>query len=595
MKRSSRKSRARIEADPGRGSQIDWSSVPGIDPGKLATGQYKFSSPSENRAQERISHRELGFVAFSLREPGGRWLPVRLWDFTSISFGVTYEQADGSWPAPAGLGGIARPEAAEGREAGPDPGSADAAGAPGLRPGDEVQIRVRISPDAEFETWCEVRNLLRVRDGVRIGLRRLDVNFPQAIDIDRRAAFRLPLAPSLSLKARIRHPFLYGHWSALAVSDINRHMGLSFVCADPAILLFEGMEIRIHFELARHRRSALLARVTWVHATGADQVRFGVACMDMPWDLHNGIGDYLLFSRQWTPGRLREAGFLARQVKSRLRFRCAKTMDDYAEVLHLRRDAYVGAGKKPKGTRPEEMAAPLDGHSRILMALHDGKLVGSVAFAFPGSEEEILDSEAGFPGRKFPVRIPPKTSLIEASFLCIDEEYRGTDLLQGLFEHGVKHFLISDRYWLLTSAVGDMLPIFERIGFASLGASHRHPGLGNPEHHLILAHRDAFLMGKGMNLLLWNSLFGDLVSHLRDRKLIKVAGPKALLLRAKLLFGPLAKRLLDRRAARAFGRHLERLRLESARSRPDASPALRAGGMDAGDFLPVRESGTGPA
>jgi predicted GNAT family N-acyltransferase len=270
-------------------------------------------------------------------------------------------------------------------------------------------------------------------------------------------------------------------------------------------------------------------------------------------------------------------------------------MDDYAEVLYLRRNSYVGAGKKPKETRPEEMASRLDGHSRILMALHQDKLVGSLTFTFPTHEEELLDSEAGFPGRKFPVRTPPKTSLIEVSRLCIDEEYRGTDLLQGLFEHGVKHFLLSDRYWLLTSAVPELLPLYERIGFAKLGASYKHPSLNNLEHHLIIAHRDTFLMGKGISLLLWNSLFGDLVRHLLDRKLIRIARPYAFLIRAKLLFAPLSKRLLENRSARAFRRHLEFLRRESVRPRPAPIPALQSGGLEAEDFLPAEESGPRPA
>ena len=186
----------------------------------------------------------------------------------------------------------------------------------------------------------------------------------------------------------------------------------------------------------------MLARVAWIHATEANHVRFGVACVDMPWDLHNGICDYLLFSRQWTPGRLRQAGFLARQVKGRLRFRSVKTMDDYAEVLYLRRDAYVGAGKKSKDTRPEDMASRLDGQSRILMAWHQDKLVGSLTFT-PSLHAKMRywKAVAAFSGRKYPVAIPPKASLIEVSRLCIDEEYRGTDLLQGLFEHGAKHFL----------------------------------------------------------------------------------------------------------------------------------------------------------
>lgn len=561
-------------------SGIDWNAKPALDPERIETGNYKFSGSADNRMRERISHRELGFVSMSLRVPGGRWLPVRLWDFTSISFGVVHEREPQAWPRPAGAS--ADRESAVGPETLP------------LRPGDEVEVRICLSPGNEFETWCQVRNLVPVRDGMRIGLRRLDVNFPQAVAVERREAYRLPLAPALSLKARIAHPFLFPHWSPLVVSDINRDMGLSFVCEDPSVLLFEGMEIRVHFEIARHRDTPMIARVVWVHAAEADRVKFGVACADMPWALHNALCDYLLYSRHWTPERLRGAGFLARQVRNRLRFRSVRTMDDYAAVLYLRRDAYVGAGKKPGETRPEEMASRLDGKSRILMAWHLDALVGSLTFAFPSGEGDVLDSQTGFPGGKYPVPIPPKEKLIEVSRLCIDADYRGTDLLQGLFEHGAKHFLLSDREWLLTSATSELLPLYERIGFRKLKASYRHPALNHLEHHLILAHRDAFLVGRGVHPFVWATLFGDLVRHLLDRRLIDPGPSAAFLIRSKLLLAPLAKRLLARRSRRAFRRHFEALRSRSARRRTDRLPDVRAGGLQAEDFLPAGEPDLSP-
>ena len=49
-----------------------------------------------------------------------------------------------------------------------------------------------------------------------------------------------------------------------------------------------------------------------------------------------------------------------------------------------------------------------------------------------------------------------------------------------------------------------------------LKASYKHPLLNNKEHHLLIAHRSAFLWGFGMGLLTWNSVFGDLVGHLLD-------------------------------------------------------------------------------
>jgi hypothetical protein len=548
---------------------VDWSTVPAIDPDRLEAGNFKYSRQSENRSQERISQRELGSVAIALRSPGqAAWLSVKLWDFTSISFGVFHQPEKETWPAPAGL------DAADALDPKPvaNASKADAGAiASGFKMGDEVEVLIKLPGDQEFQIWCQIKNISGFKGGTKIGLRRLDISFPQAVDVDRREAFRLPLAPSLALNARVAHPFIFGHWCPLRVSDVNKNMGLSFLSLDPSILVFEGMELKVHFELASHRETPMTARVAWVHATEANEVKFGVTCMDMAWSLHNGICDFLLFSRLWSPARLRQAGFRSQQVKSRLRFRSVKTMDDYAEVLYLRRDAYVGNGKKPFGTRPEEMAGNLDGQSRILMAHHQDKLVGTLTFTFPVREDSVLDSQSGFPGQKYPVAVPPKANLIEVSRLCIHDEYRSTDLLQGMFEHGIKHFLLSDRHWLLTSAVSELLPTYERIGFRKLQAAYRHRALNNQEHHLILAHRDAFLYGRGMNLLVWNTMFGELIGHLLGRGLIKVPGRVQSIIRFKLLFLPLSKRLFERSASRAFKKHMDALRAELFRT-PSETP-----------------------
>ena len=519
---------------------------------KSEMGIFQFQGLFEHRGQARISERELGKVVMSIRPPGKEnWVPVNLTDFTSISFGVHIVQAAAfiSWTP--------EPEAPTQPE-GP---------ARQIQAGDELELRVQINHFQEFQIWCEVKNTIPWKNGLKAGLRRLDLGFPCSVEVDRRVAFRLPLAPALSLKARIKHPFIYGYWCPLQISDINRDMGLSFVSTDPSILLFEGMELQVHFELSSYQESPMTVRVVWVHATNSSQLKFGALCMGMDWKLHNGIRDFLLFSRHWTPARLSEAGFHSQQVKSSLRFRTVKNMQDYAEVLYLRRDAQVGIDKNLSGVTPESMASRLDGSSRILMAHHHDKLVGSMIFTYPTSQDTVLESQAGFPGQKFPVDMPPNANLIEVSRLCIHEEYRGTDLIQGLFEHGIKHFLTSDRHWLLTSASADMLPNYQQIGFVKLGAKYKQPTLNNQEHHLIMAHRNAFLWGKGMNLLVWSTLFGDVIQYLVDRDMVTLSKLDRLFIRAKLLLLPLSRRFLENRAGQAFRRHLETLRRASIRQR----------------------------
>lgn len=576
--------KAAVREAAGRPPQ-DWVATPerALIPGPAAApvptpltapGSIRPSIAEDKRAQDRISQRELGKVAVALRLPTGEWVPVRLWDFSSIGFGIVHE------PSPTLADPIlARKDFQE---------STISAGSSGLslRGGDEVQLRIQVRSEESYEVWCKVRNIGPWRDATKIGLRRLDVGFPQAVNLDRRESFRLPMAPSLSLKARIRHPFLYGHWSPILVSDVNKSLGFSFLSQDPSILLFEGMELDIHFELASFRNLPFTGRVSWVHATRENEVKFGVECMDMDWRLQGGLCDYLLFSRNWTPSKLRSAGFRSNEVKGHLRFRTVKTMEDYAEVLHLRRAAYISASKRPEATTAEEMATPLDGASRILMATHHGQLVGSLTFTFPSSEDTVLDSQTGFPGRKYPVHLPPKANMIEVSRLCVHQDYRGTDLLQGMFEHGLKHFLMSDRHWLITSATSDLLPIYERIGFTRLKASYRHPMLNNREHYLIIAHKSAFLWGFGINLLVWNSVFGDLVRYLLDRNLLVLPGWTKAIIRAKLLLRPLARRITDSKARNSLRKHLESIRRSRKKREAEARRVALEGETKAGHDTP---------
>ncbi len=521
--------------------ESDWSPVPQSKRHRQPKKKKRPSVKEDKRNQSRFSQRELGSVSVSVRMGGENWCAVKLWDFSAIGFGILYQ-----------------------------PHPDDKSKSSPLSAGEELLVRIRIEAHQEFEVWCEVKNVSHWKDGFKIGCRRLDLNFPRAVDLERREGFRLSLAPSLALRARVRHPFIYGHWCALQASDLNKNMGFSFLSHDESILLFEGMELRLFFELASYRSLPMRVRVAWINAASAEEIRFGVECADIDFRLHNGICDFLMFSRQWTPARLFDAGFRVQQVKSHLRFRSVKSLEDYAEVLYLRRDAYVGAGKRARETSPEDMASALDGKSRILMAHHHERLVGTLTFTFPTSEETVLDSQAGFQGGKYPVPLPPKANLIEVSRLCIHPEYRGTDVLQGMFEHGLKHFLMSDRHWLLTSAMDELLPMYERIGFRRLKASYKHPQLNNKEHHLIIASRTAFLGGFGINLLVWNSLFGELIRYLMKHELIALSRWERLFIRTKLLCEPLAARALKGRAVKAFRKHLEALHLITNKNKAPA-------------------------
>ncbi len=509
---------------------VDWSARPKVDYSKLNTGIFKHQSIQEQRALGRISERELGVIkTFIKSNYHADWQAVKLWDFSSLGFGI-----------------LIAPEMVKHIDA--------------INVGQALQVQIKTADKQDVQVWCEVKNISSRKDGFKIGLRRQDLNDPRPMSPERREHPRLPMGAQLSLHARFKHPLLLGNWCNLQVADINPHMGFSFLSKDPSTFVFVGMEFELYFEIANFRNLAYTGRISWVSAFRENEVKFGSQCLNINYHLHNGICDLLLFSQQWTPAQLRACGFRAKLVKEHLRFRTVKSNEDYAQVLHLRRNAYVQAGKKNESTTAEEMASSLDGKSRILMAWHRDELVGSMTFAFPTTEDTLLDSQKGFEGQKYPVALPPKSNLIEVSRLCIHRDYRGTDLLTGIFEHGLKYFLLSDRHWLLTSAVNELLPLYEKIGFYKLGASYKHPALNNLEHHLIICHRSAFLTGKGISVFTWNALFGDLMQYLVQRNLLPLSWWGKKWIHLCLLLKPICDTLTSKKYIMEFNRHIERIR-----------------------------------
>ena len=117
--------------------------------------------------------------------------------------------------------------------------------------------------------------------------------------------------------------------------------------------------------------------------------------------------------------------------------------------------------------------------------------------------------------------LPPKESIVEVHSLCTHSDYRGGDLIQGMFEHIARCLLLSDRQWLLTFTTAELWPLYRRIGFRKTGASAAIKALNGIEHHMILLHRDSLICGVGMVPTDWNYFFGELARDLLEKKLFR--------------------------------------------------------------------------
>jgi hypothetical protein len=107
--------------------------------------------------------------------------------------------------------------------------------------------------------------------------------------------------------------------------------------------------------------------------------------------------------------------------------------------------------------------------------------------------------------------------MIEARGLCTEGEYRGGDLIQGMFEQIARTMLFSDRTWIATLTTDALWPLYRRIGFRKTGAAIGVEALEGIRHHLILLHRDSLLCGKRMSPIDWNYFFGPMVRDLIAR------------------------------------------------------------------------------
>ncbi|HET6410850.1 MAG TPA: GNAT family N-acyltransferase [Anaeromyxobacter sp.] len=217
------------------------------------------------------------------------------------------------------------------------------------------------------------------------------------------------------------------------------------------------------------------------------------------------IGQYLLrFGSGPTVQELCAEGFRIRFSSRSLDFCSIRTEEEYREVLRLRRLAYVHSRKVSADAKDVDMADSYDRSSRILVAKHRGRVVGTARLMFPRSEGERLNHEDFL---DLPPGLPPRQELVEVFKTCTHPGYRGSDVFYTLLMHVGLNILQSGRRYALMSATDSLAPIYERFGFRRVGVSYQHPAM-RLRHHLMILDVGRVVAGRGINPLFWNLVGG---------------------------------------------------------------------------------------
>jgi hypothetical protein len=503
----------------------------GLDLEALPAEAWRPANAATGRASNRVSERELERIPawISLDNGPGKLpskdIPVRLWDYSSFGFAITFPFSESGCTSP--------------------------------KVGDLAKLKFDFG-DGVLTAECVVKNSAIIKNSLRIGLSRKDLarrqKFENHYGIPQGECLRLP--ERTDIRAEVRNPVLFAEWTTFALCGLQSGLHLDFISRDASLPLFIGQKLDLRFVLPTTGNPEFRGEVVFLERVPGNALKVRLKTLAISAALANDLAETLTFEADVTPGTLKRLGFPTRFLKKRVSFRFVETMEEYAQVLALRRSAYVEAGKKSGETQPEEMSLSKDRNSRILCAYHDGTLVASAAITFPTREDEILRSEAVFPEGKYPIRHPPKSELLEVNSLCTHKEYRRGDLLQAMFEQIARVFVLSGRTCIMNLVETSLLPVYLGIGFQDTGKTCVFLGR---THHLIRVERQVALAGRRIGMLRWNLLYGDLMEDILDRGMLSFGRFARLRLKIMLACKPFAKRWMGGKYEREFRRSLEEM------------------------------------
>jgi len=348
---------------------------------------------------------------------------------------------------------------------------------------------------------CTISYLEKRSDGkTKIGFQRTDINKPIS-------SFK-PL-----FKATTHHPLYYNEVVLLKVMRISTEKAI-IECEDPEFIAFPFMPISFHLNLSRNKKkNQIIGHVTKIHVPEPGKTVFEVKVSSMPSGTKKIIANQLFQRHGWEPKDIRNNGFYHKGFRPLIKYRSVNTEEEYLDVLKLRKHAYASVDKVCKDCPCQDLASDLDQKSRILTAYHHDQLIGTVGIMFPDNESLVLDTEKTFENG-YPIKLPPKTNMIEIARLCIREEYRSTDIMFGLFEHVYRVLITSERDYIITSTDEHMWPLYKRIGFLKTGMTYAHPLLNGLKHDIIIVHRSRGLHSRGVSIFVWGRLYKDMTEHL---------------------------------------------------------------------------------
>jgi hypothetical protein len=318
------------------------------------------------------------------------------------------------------------------------------------------------------------------------------------------------------------HPVLYEDQIHFQVKNVSS-AGARLSCSIRNNLILNGSVFDpLEIFLPTAGSVKVKAKVTYVQQEiDSTDITLGVTFLETSRDFKNKLAKYLLTfgiaPRNSAIDNIKATGVKLKYVKSHIDFTCVTTVEEYHEVLELRRQAYSRAEKVQSNVAVSAMSDIFDLNSIIIIAKHHGKTVGSVRMTFcknPGDSFE-LDSS---------IQIPesiPRTQAAEVSRLCVSDDFQSTDLVLGLIERCTEMIAKTGAQYAISSCVEEMVEYYKKLGFFTTGLTFTLKTLNNIPHYFMIHDARSNRFAYKMNPIYWFYSYSNIVSHLRKFGLVK--------------------------------------------------------------------------
>lgn len=365
-------------------------------------------------------------------------------------------------------------------------------------------------------------------------------------DIERRDSDRWICSDQFFPTAVASNPVKFNDYLYFKIRDISfggfkLHTSMRNKFIIPGI----SFECIVNFPMVSQTNMKLTVKNVRVELDGGKEVlSVGVTYNPLDDKLNKIVGNYLIqFGSVRSLEEIQNAGYLVHNVSDAIQYSYVKTKEDFEQVLRLRFDSYSAAGKIPDNKTYLDMTDQFDAKSRIILGKYKGDVVCSARMIFHQFGEE-LEQEKFI---KWPVDLPRQDEVVEIMRACTRADFRGSDLLLGMFKYMAVTVAQAKKRWIVICATDEMIPFYQKIGFKNVGLSYQHTGLNNIVHHIMLANFVDGMAGRTVDPIHWNLVWADSVEYMSQFEMIEVDPFMQIRLTIYRWFQPITKILFERK------------------------------------------------